>query len=149
MDRDVVELDNLHRQLITKKQAKQNTLKAIACAEKLKEANSEVKVEPLVLDVNPSNMLKVIEDMDIILDGTDNFETKFPLNDACLRTDKPCIFGAAVETYGMVFPRELHASEILWTHHLLRAPFPLVRRWASLISTPAILLFPAYKLPAP
>lgn len=104
VDRDVVELDNLHRQLYTEKQAEWNIPKAVACAERLKEVNSEVEVEPLVLDVSSSNVLGIIEDVDIILDGTDNFETRFLLNDACLKLEKPCIFGAAIETYGMIFP---------------------------------------------
>ncbi len=104
VDRDVVELDNLHRQLYTEKHAEWSVPKAIACAERLREVNSEVEIEPLVVDVSPSNVLRIIKDVDVVLDGTDNFETRFLINDACLKLEKPCVFGAAIETYGMIFP---------------------------------------------
>ncbi len=104
IDRDVVELENLHRQNFTEEHARAGLPKAVALAERLSEINSEVEIETVVTDVNPRNVMSLIRDADIVLDGTDNFETRFLLNDACIKLGKPCVFGAAVETYGMVYP---------------------------------------------
>jgi len=104
IDRDVVELENLHRQYYTEEHARNSHPKAIALAERLSKVNSEVEIGPVIADVNSRNVVSLITDVDIVVDGTDNFETRFLLNDACIKLGKPCVFGAAVETYGMVYP---------------------------------------------
>ena len=102
IDRDYVELDNLHRQILYgEADAERRLPKAIAAAERLRKVNSRIKIEAVVEDVNHKNVEKLIEDVDLILDGTDNFETRFILNDAAVKLGKKWIFASALATYGM------------------------------------------------
>lgn len=102
VDRDVVELDNLHRQILFDENDAGNAVpKALAASRKLKKANSEVDIEALVADISPENVEKIIGSVDLVLDGTDNFETRFLLNDACLKKGIPWIYGGVVATRGM------------------------------------------------
>jgi molybdopterin/thiamine biosynthesis adenylyltransferase len=102
VDRDYIELSNLQRQILFDEQDIARGLpKAIAAAEKLRRVNSDVQIEPLVVDVNPGNVEEIIGDVDLVLDGTDNFETRFLINDACVKLGIPWIYGAVVSTYGM------------------------------------------------
>ncbi|MFW6160502.1 MAG: HesA/MoeB/ThiF family protein, partial [Acidobacteriota bacterium] len=102
VDRDVVELDNLHRQILFDEgDAKKAAPKALAASEKLKKANSEVDIKALVADISPVNVEEAIQDADLVLDGTDNFETRFFLNDACLKKRIPWVYGGVVATRGM------------------------------------------------
>jgi adenylyltransferase/sulfurtransferase len=104
-DRDFVELDNLQRQaLYDEEDVRQNLPKAVAAAQKLSRVNSEVRVEPRVCDVNHANVEELARDADVVLDGTDNFETRFVLNDACVKLGKPWVYGGCVGSYGMVLP---------------------------------------------
>ncbi len=103
VDRDYVELSNLHRQVLYDESDVEKRLpKAVALAEKLRRINSEVEVEAIVENVDHTNIEQIIEDVDIVIDGTDNFETRFLVNDACIKLDKPWIYGAVLATYGMV-----------------------------------------------
>ncbi len=105
VDRDLVNLHNLHRQvLFDETDAAQNLPKAIAAAEHLKRINSEVSIEPIIGDVRPSNIEQFASDVDLILDATDNFETRFLINDFSLRQKIPWIFAACLGTQGQVFP---------------------------------------------
>ena len=102
VDRDYVELSNLQRQvLFDEEDISRGLPKAIAAAEKLKRINSDVLIEPVVTDVNPGNVQDLIRDVDLILDGTDNFETRFLINDASAKHRIPWVYGAVVDTYGM------------------------------------------------
>ena len=102
VDRDYVELDNLQRQtLFDEEDIERGLPKAIAAAEKLRKVNSQVEIEPLVADVHYRNVEEIIKDMDLVLDGTDNFETRYLINDACVKHDTPWIYGGAVGSYGM------------------------------------------------
>jgi molybdopterin-synthase adenylyltransferase len=102
IDRDFVEPSNLQRQtLFDESDAAQALPKAIAAESKLKSINSTVKVEGLVADVNPANVLDLLNDFDLVLDGTDNFETRFLLNDFAVQANKPWIYAAAVASYGL------------------------------------------------
>jgi adenylyltransferase/sulfurtransferase len=102
-DRDFVELNNLQRQVLFDEPDVRNNLpKAAAAAAKLAQINHEVAVEPRIVDVNPSNVESLIADADLVLDGTDNFETRFLLNDACLKLKKPWVYGGCVGADGMV-----------------------------------------------
>src|SRR5262245_47509254 len=86
VDRDFVEPSNLQRQsMFTEEDAQQRLPKAIACANHLAEINSEITVEPKVADVNYSNIETLLMDCDVILDGTDNFSTRYLINDACVK----------------------------------------------------------------
>ncbi len=100
VDRDVVELNNLHRQtLFDEKDI--GKPKAIVAAEKLRKVNSEIRIDSVVKDVDHSNIENLIKDMDIVLDGTDNMETRFLINDACVKHGISWIYCGAVGTYGM------------------------------------------------
>ncbi len=110
IDRDLVELSNLQRQvLFDEEDAEKGLPKAIAAAEKLRKVNSTIQIEGVVTDVHRRNIEDLIRDADVVVDATDNFETRFLLNDACFKHDKPWIYGAAIAGYGMtmnVFPRK-------------------------------------------
>jgi len=102
VDRDFVEMKNLHRQILFDEEDAENMIpKAMAAMEKLRKINSEVEIEARVIDINPSNIEDVIGDADLIMDGTDNMETRFLINDACIKYNKPWIYGAVMETEGM------------------------------------------------
>src|SRR5436305_1177508 len=102
IDRDFVEFSNLQRQtMFTEADASDRLPKAIACANHLREINREVTVEPEVVDANYSNIESLIESSDVVLDGTDNFATRYLINDACVKHKINWIYGAAVGSYGV------------------------------------------------
>ncbi len=101
VDRDFVELSNLQRQsLFDEADARAGLPKAVAAAEKLRTINSTVAVEPIVADIEPANIERFCEGMDVILDGTDNFETRFLLNDAAVKLGLPWVYGGCVGAEG-------------------------------------------------
>jgi len=102
IDRDFVELNNLQRQILfDEEDARKNIPKAIAAVEKLKKINSEVKLEGVVADVNFTNVESVVKAANLVVDGTDNFEVRFLLNDACVKANIPWIYGSCVGSYGL------------------------------------------------
>jgi molybdopterin/thiamine biosynthesis adenylyltransferase len=102
IDRDFVELSNLQRQFLFDEQdAAEAMPKAAAAARRLSKVNSDVAIEPVVADLTPSNAEELFEGIDLILDGTDNFETRFLINDVAVRAGIPWIYGAAVGSYGL------------------------------------------------
>ncbi len=102
VDRDFVESSNLQRQtLFTEGDAIERLPKAIACANHVREINSSVEVEAEIVDVNHSNIERLIVDCDVVLDGTDNFSTRYLINDACVKHKVTWIYGAAVGSYGV------------------------------------------------
>lgn len=110
VDRDFVEFSNLQRQtLFSESDAKERLPKAIAAQNRIAEINSEIEVEAIVADINNSNVESFLEDVDLVLDGTDNFQIRYLLNDACVKNNKTWIYGAAVSSYGTtmtIFPFE-------------------------------------------
>ena len=101
VDRDFVEVTNLQRQTLFKEtDAAERLPKAIAAKQRLAEINSGVEVEAIVADVNNSNVESLIRNCDLVLDGTDNFQVRYLLNDACVKHNKAWIYGAAVSSYG-------------------------------------------------
>jgi molybdopterin/thiamine biosynthesis adenylyltransferase len=110
VDRDFVEESNLQRQIMFEESdARERLPKAIAACRRIGRVNSDIQVEPLVTDVNFKNIEEIIADADVVLDGTDNFETRFLINDACVKMNKAWIYGAAVGSYGLtmtVLPHE-------------------------------------------
>lgn len=104
-DRDFVEQSNLQRQvLFDETDAEQRLPKAQAAAEKLRRINSAVIVEPMVTDVLPRNILSIIEGATVVVDGTDNLETRYLINDACVSGRIPWVYGGAVGMSGLVMP---------------------------------------------
>jgi adenylyltransferase/sulfurtransferase len=102
VDRDYVEPSNLQRQsLFDEADAAQSLPKAIAAARKISALNSQVVVEPQVADLVPANIEAMLGGTQLILDGTDNFETRYLLNDFAVRASLPWIYTAAVGSYGI------------------------------------------------
>lgn len=102
IDRDFLELNNLQRQLLFDEQDLADGLpKAEAAQRKLARINSDIKIEGIVTDVTPDNVLTLLTGADLVLDGTDNFTTRFLLNDACLQLGIPWIYSGVVGSYGM------------------------------------------------
>jgi len=105
IDRDFIEEHNLQRQMLfDEDDIAANLPKAVAAAVKLRRVNSQVAIEPVVEDVTPSNIERLITDCDMVLDGGDNFELRMLLNDACLKHSIPWIYGAVIATHGIVMP---------------------------------------------
>ena len=103
IDRDWVEQDNLPRQtLFTERDAIDSRPKAIAAAEALAAINSTIKLEPQVIDFTPENAIKNLSDIDLIVDGTDNFETRYLLNDCSLKLNLPWVHGGVLGGSGQV-----------------------------------------------
>lgn len=102
IDRDFIEFSNLQRQvLFDEADAEQQLPKAIAAKNHIHRINSEIQVEAVVTDARAANIEELITDVDLVIDGTDNFETRFLLNDACVKQGRPWIYGAAVGAYGL------------------------------------------------
>lgn len=101
-DSDYPELHNLQRQVLyTEADVARRAPKAEAAAEHLRAINSEVKVEPLVMRVDADSLPMFAQGLDLLVDGTDNFPTRFLLNDHCLKTGTPWVYGGVVATSGM------------------------------------------------
>jgi len=102
VDRDFVEPSNLQRQVLFDESDVANNLpKAEAAAIKLRQINSGVTIEPIVADINRTNIEDLCRDADLILDGTDNFEIRYLINDVSIKHNKPWVYGGAVGTEGM------------------------------------------------
>lgn len=102
IDRDYVELSNLQRQsLFDEADATESLPKAIAAAKKVAAFNSNIVIEPRVADLTPANIPDLFAGMQLILDGTDNFETRYLINDFAVKTSLPWIYTAAVGSYGV------------------------------------------------
>ncbi|CAN5254104.1 molybdopterin-synthase adenylyltransferase MoeB [soil metagenome] len=101
VDRDFVELSNLQRQtLFSESDAHDRLPKAVAAKNRIQAINSEINVEPIVADLNNSNIEVLLDNCDLVLDGSDNFQVRYLLNDACVKLGKKWIYGAAVSSYG-------------------------------------------------
>jgi len=105
IDRDFVEESNLQRQILFDEEDVRAILpKAVAAEKKLRATNSLVEVEGLVEDLNASSIGRLLTGFDLVLDATDNFDARFLLNDYCVKTATPWIYGACVGSYGLTFP---------------------------------------------
>lgn len=101
-DRDYIELNNLQRQILFDEDDIARRLpKAIAAAEKLRRINSDITIEPLVEDINADGIEFLVQDTDLVLDATDNFETRYLLNDACIKYGRPWIYSGIIASYGV------------------------------------------------
>ena len=102
IDRDYVEPSNLQRQaLFEEADARESLPKAVAAARRISAFNAEVIVEPHVADLTPENAEDLLAGVDLILDGTDNFETRYLINDFAIANSLPWIYTAAVGSYGV------------------------------------------------
>ena len=104
LDRDFVETSNLQRQILfDENDAREALPKAVAAERKLRALNSGIQIEGLVTDLNSKNIEELLSGFPLILDGTDNFETRFLINDFAAQTGTPWIYAAAVGSYGLSF----------------------------------------------
>jgi adenylyltransferase/sulfurtransferase len=102
IDRDYVEPSNLQRQvLFDESDAAESLPKAIAAARKIASFNSEIAVEPHAADLTPKNAEELLGEVDVLLDGTDNFETRYLINDFAVSKSRPWIYAAAVASYAV------------------------------------------------
>lgn len=105
VDRDFVEVSNLQRQtLFTEGDVQSHIPKAIAAANRLRQVNSEIEIESIVADVDHTNILEFAADCDLILDGTDNFEIRYLINDVSLESGSPWIFTGCTGSHGQMMP---------------------------------------------
>jgi len=128
VDRDFLELDNLQRQILFDEQDLADNLpKAEAAARKLRRINSQVEVEPAVADFNPSNAEWLCRDAGVLLDGTDNLETRYLINDVAVKHGIPWVYGACIAAEGRVLPilpRETPCLRCLWEEPLPPGALP-------------------------
>ncbi len=143
VDRDCVELNNLQRQvLFDEHDATQGLPKAVAAADKLGAINSQVQIEGLLVDVSPANVEGIIEDVDLVLDGSDNLETRYLINDACVKHNIPWIYGGAVASYGMtmnIIPHKTPCLRCVFPRLPPRGTAPTCVTAGILVSTVAII----------
>ncbi|XJZ28146.1 ThiF family adenylyltransferase [Bacillota bacterium Lsc_1132] len=120
IDRDVVELSNLQRQILFEEEdAKLNLPKAIAAKQKLALINSTVTVEAVIADLNLDNAEELLKDVDVIVDGTDNFATRYLINDVAVKHGIPWVYGGAVSSRGIfavIKPGETPCYRCLFPH---------------------------------
>jgi molybdopterin-synthase adenylyltransferase len=101
VDRDFIETHNLQRQILfDEHDVAENLPKAEAAARKLGAINSTVHVEPVVADIDRTNILDLVKDADLILDGTDNFEVRYLINDVAVKLGKPWVYGGSIGSHG-------------------------------------------------
>src|ERR1700730_9054078 len=101
VDRDFIETSNLQRQILfDEHDVAENLPKAEAAARKLGAINSQVYVEPVVTDIDRTNIVELCQDADIILDGTDNFEIRYLINDVAVKFGKPGAYGGSLGSHG-------------------------------------------------
>ncbi|WP_018132829.1 ThiF family adenylyltransferase [Effusibacillus pohliae] len=102
IDRDFVEESNLQRQMLyDENDAREGIPKAAAAADKLQRINSGVEVEPVIADLTWQNAERLLADVDLVLDGTDNFQVRFLINDVCVKHGIPWIYAGGVSAHGM------------------------------------------------
>jgi len=101
-DRDFIERDNLQRQvLFDEDDIAAGLPKAEAAAVKLRRINSAVIVEPYVIDINPTNIERLADGAELLLDGTDNFDTRYLINDLAVKSRRPWVYGAVIGATGL------------------------------------------------
>jgi molybdopterin/thiamine biosynthesis adenylyltransferase len=101
-DRDFIEANNLQRQvLFDEDDLTRNLPKAVAAAQKINRINSTITVEPLVEDINADNIEEIVARVDLVMDGTDNFETRYLINDACIKAGRPWVYSGVIASYGV------------------------------------------------
>ena len=111
VDRDFVELTNLQRQVLFDERDVTDAMpKAEAAKRRIARVNSQLRVTAIVDDINPTNIERYAQDVDVLVDGLDNFETRYLANDLAVKHGLPYVYGAAVGTTGMAFTVLPHAD---------------------------------------
>jgi len=101
IDRDFIETHNLQRQvLFDEDDVAANLPKAEAAVRKLRRINSEIAIESIVADIDHTNIIDFVKDVDLVLDGTDNFEVRYLVNDTAIKLNKPWVYGGAIGSVG-------------------------------------------------
>lgn len=125
-DRDIVETSNLQRQILyTEADARQGTPKAVAAVEAVIKANSQIDVKAVVTDVVARNIEELLLSSDLIIDGTDNLQTRYLLNDFSVKHQMPWVYGGAVSSYGtvaLIRPGETPCFVCLFGNDILSPP---------------------------
>lgn len=104
IDRDYVEWSNLQRQqLYTEQDAKEKVPKAIAAKKRLQSINSTVNINALIVDASTEQLQELLEDVDIMIDATDNFDVRFMMNDLAQKYQIPWVYGSCVSSYGATY----------------------------------------------
>ena len=120
IDRDVVELTNLQRQLLfEERDAEAGTPKAVAAAAAVARINSTIRALPIVANVNSANVLEMLVGSSVVIDGTDNLETRMLLNDACMRMGLPWVYGGVAGSTGLamaIVPGRTACLRCLYPH---------------------------------
>jgi adenylyltransferase/sulfurtransferase len=113
-DRDYIEGNNLQRQILyDEEDVRRGLPKAIAAANRLRQVNHLITVEPLVTDITAENIEEALEGVDLALDGTDNFETRYLLNDACVKLGIPWVYSGVIASYGVTMTVQPHETTCL------------------------------------
>ena len=103
VDRDVVDYTNIHRtHMVGEREAEEGKPKALACQEGVKSIDGSIRVEAVIDDVDSDNVEDLVRDVDIVLDGTDNLETRFLVNEAAVKIGKPWVYAGVNGWYGTV-----------------------------------------------
>ncbi|CDQ38633.1 MULTISPECIES: ThiF family adenylyltransferase [Virgibacillus] len=120
IDRDYIELSNLQRQqLYTEADAKQNRTKARTAEQRLQAINPEVEIKGIVDELDEENGEKMLHDADFVIDGTDNFQTRFVINDVLAKHRKPWVYGGCLQSTAIAFsiiPGETPCLQCLIDH---------------------------------
>ena len=115
IDRDFIELTNLQRQVLFDEADVDDAIpKAIAAKRRLAEINSDIEITAIVDDINNTNIERMTDGADILVDGLDNFETRDLANDVAVKHGIPYVYGAAVGTTGMAFAVLPHTPGAAW-----------------------------------
>ncbi|MFQ5983577.1 MAG: ThiF family adenylyltransferase [Woeseiaceae bacterium] len=119
VDRDFIELSNLQRQvLFDERDVAEAIPKAEAAKRKIAKINSQVRITAIVDDINHTNIKRYADGVDVLVDGLDNFETRYLANDLAVKKAVPYVYGAAVGTTGMAFPVLPHTTgDTTWETH--------------------------------
>jgi len=138
VDRDRVELSNLNRQLLHW-EGDVGTDKVLSAARKLREINSSVEVTPLRTEITPENVGRIVQGVDLVVDGMDNMRTRFLLNEACLRENVPLVHGGVHGLMGEVttiLPGRTPCLACVFPQGMVQeAPFPVLGAAPALIAS--------------
>ncbi|RLC07991.1 MAG: hypothetical protein DRI57_24905 [Deltaproteobacteria bacterium] len=105
IDQDVVDISNLHRQfLFDEKDALEKAHKALVAEKRLRKVNAEVRITGIAEKLSATNAHTLLSGYDLVLDGTDNMESRYAINDWCVRNNVPWIYGGVIGSTGMVMP---------------------------------------------
>jgi molybdopterin/thiamine biosynthesis adenylyltransferase len=114
IDRDFIELNNLQRQILyDEDDLRENLPKAVAAERKLRRINSDVAITGLVADLNVENAEELLAGADLVMDGTDNLEARYIINDVCVKHDIPWVYCGVVASYGMTMTIVPHQTPCL------------------------------------